>query len=245
MSTTDPDPRQPSHGLRCPTLAAPPFRLAGGAATTRRLDASWLPSRTTDAATSAGHWMTVTSWEPHQSPQTGGRRSTRTARPGRARASRPGRCRRGRRTRGAHREPPSRGCAERSVRRGDVVNARPSCRDAQGAPAGPRDADPPPAPTTRAPVRVAADQGSCVAVSTSAPEGTRTPNLLIRSQMLYPLSYGRMAMRPTTRVQVAGAPPKPVPRDHPGPRCELSASGRRREPSPAVGWRSPAPGARG
>ena len=25
-----------------------------------------------------------------------------------------------------------------------------------------------------------------------APEGTRTPNLLIRSQMLYPLSYGRM-----------------------------------------------------
>jgi hypothetical protein len=26
----------------------------------------------------------------------------------------------------------------------------------------------------------------------SAPEGIRTPNLLIRSQMLYPLSYGRM-----------------------------------------------------
>ena len=25
-----------------------------------------------------------------------------------------------------------------------------------------------------------------------APEGIRTPNLLIRSQMLYPLSYGRM-----------------------------------------------------
>jgi hypothetical protein len=25
-----------------------------------------------------------------------------------------------------------------------------------------------------------------------APEGTRTPNLLIRSQMLYPLSYGRL-----------------------------------------------------
>ena len=31
------------------------------------------------------------------------------------------------------------------------------------------------------------------AVSTlRAPEGIRTPNLLIRSQMLYPLSYGRM-----------------------------------------------------
>ena len=27
----------------------------------------------------------------------------------------------------------------------------------------------------------------------SAPEGIRTPNLLIRSQMLYPLSYGRSA----------------------------------------------------
>jgi hypothetical protein len=29
-------------------------------------------------------------------------------------------------------------------------------------------------------------------IATSAPEGIRTPNLLIRSQMLYPLSYGRM-----------------------------------------------------
>jgi hypothetical protein len=28
----------------------------------------------------------------------------------------------------------------------------------------------------------------------SAPEGIRTPNLLIRSQMLYPLSYGRMSL---------------------------------------------------
>jgi hypothetical protein len=27
-----------------------------------------------------------------------------------------------------------------------------------------------------------------------APEGIRTPNLLIRSQMLYPLSYGRMCL---------------------------------------------------
>ena len=27
-----------------------------------------------------------------------------------------------------------------------------------------------------------------------APEGIRTPNLLIRSQMLYPLSYGRMCV---------------------------------------------------
>ena len=28
-----------------------------------------------------------------------------------------------------------------------------------------------------------------------APEGIRTPNLLIRSQMLYPLSYGRLAAK--------------------------------------------------
>jgi hypothetical protein len=35
--------------------------------------------------------------------------------------------------------------------------------------------------------------GSADAIhSLSAPEGIRTPNLLIRSQMLYPLSYGRM-----------------------------------------------------
>ena len=36
-------------------------------------------------------------------------------------------------------------------------------------------------------------RGVSITVSTQcAPEGTRTPNLLIRSQMLYPLSYGRM-----------------------------------------------------
>ena len=34
----------------------------------------------------------------------------------------------------------------------------------------------------------------------SAPEGIRTPNLLIRSQMLYPLSYGRMG----TTIQLCG-----------------------------------------
>src|SRR5690554_4247287 len=31
------------------------------------------------------------------------------------------------------------------------------------------------------------------AVALGAPGGIRTPNLLIRSQMLYPLSYGRVA----------------------------------------------------
>lgn len=33
-----------------------------------------------------------------------------------------------------------------------------------------------------------------------APEEIRTPNLLIRSQMLYPLSYGRMSDEPTVEV---------------------------------------------
>ena len=32
------------------------------------------------------------------------------------------------------------------------------------------------------------------------PEEIRTPNLLIRSQMLYPLSYGRMPDEPTAEV---------------------------------------------
>jgi hypothetical protein len=36
-----------------------------------------------------------------------------------------------------------------------------------------------------------------------APEGIRTPNLLIRSQMLYPLSYGRMAERPRQLYKTA------------------------------------------
>ena len=47
------------------------------------------------------------------------------------------------------------------------------------------------AQTTKALSSITAGQGLVVAVSTSAPEGIRTPNLLIRSQMLYPLSYGR------------------------------------------------------
>jgi hypothetical protein len=34
-------------------------------------------------------------------------------------------------------------------------------------------------------------RGRCAVSTRRAPEGIRTPNLLIRSQMLYPLSYGR------------------------------------------------------
>ena len=40
-----------------------------------------------------------------------------------------------------------------------------------------------------------------------APEGIRTPNLLIRSQMLYPLSYGRPSR--TTNSDVTGSTPSP------------------------------------
>ena len=36
-----------------------------------------------------------------------------------------------------------------------------------------------------------------------APEGTRTPNLLIRSQMLYPLSYGRVVLDQHTHWRFA------------------------------------------
>jgi hypothetical protein len=39
-----------------------------------------------------------------------------------------------------------------------------------------------------------------------APEGTRTPNLLIRSQMLYPLSYGRSRRPVYTPTRSAEAP---------------------------------------
>ena len=39
-----------------------------------------------------------------------------------------------------------------------------------------------------------------------APGGIRTPNLLIRSQMLYPLSYGRLSRSRATREQTTGAP---------------------------------------
>ena len=45
-----------------------------------------------------------------------------------------------------------------------------------------------------------------------APEGIRTPNLLIRSQVLYPLSYGRVPSRRTTRGSV------PEPRRRPSGR---------------------------
>ena len=40
-----------------------------------------------------------------------------------------------------------------------------------------------------------------------APGGTRTPNLLIRSQMLYPLSYGRSASRPVRQCSGHRSPP--------------------------------------
>ena len=48
-----------------------------------------------------------------------------------------------------------------------------------------------PRQTKRAPTARFRWSGPVSAVSMRAPEGIRTPNLLIRSQMLYPLSYGR------------------------------------------------------
>jgi hypothetical protein len=54
-----------------------------------------------------------------------------------------------------------------------------------------------------------------------APEGIRTPNLLIRSQMLYPLSYGRIfsflaVAVPTTSAEAPGFEPgrEPNPQPH-------------------------------
>src|SRR3954471_18129246 len=62
----------------------------------------------------------------------------------------------------------------------------------------------------------------------SAPEGTRTPNLLIRSQMLYPLSYGRLA-EPT-----GGGPRTRLPEPQ---RAKLaSATPAREAPSSDASW---------
>ena len=47
--------------------------------------------------------------------------------------------------------------------------------------------------TIRDNVADACHQASPILQLGSAPEGIRTPNLLIRSQMLYPLSYGRLS----------------------------------------------------
>src|SRR5699024_21333 len=44
-----------------------------------------------------------------------------------------------------------------------------------------------------------------------APGGTRTPNLLIRSQMLYPLSYGRRCGPRTTVLPLAGVDQSETP----------------------------------
>src|SRR6478735_8992829 len=49
---------------------------------------------------------------------------------------------------------------------------------------------------TRALACIAAGQGPYSVSTQSAPEGIRTPNLLIRSQMLYPLSYGCRCLSP-------------------------------------------------
>ena len=64
-----------------------------------------------------------------------------------------------------------------------------------------------------------------------APEGIRTPNLLIRSQMLYPLSYGRMSRRPgacahNRQPRHSNPVPRPAPIDS-GRRLQPACPGRR------------------
>src|SRR5450830_792035 len=81
-----------------------------------------------------------------------------------------------------------------------------------------------------------------------APEGTRTPNLLIRSQMLYPLSYGRRSLQTededtgcsagTQTVRSAGPHRAELPATAvgaPGVRqpAHAPAGGPRRRPAPA------------
>src|SRR3954469_19936964 len=93
----------------------------------------------------------------------------------------------------------------------------------------------------RPPTRISAGQGpvgDATAVSRRcAPEGTRTPNLLIRSQMLYPLSYGRptangRGRRPgtTTADEPTRPPAGPEIGRHPTHRHRLAvATARRRQ----------------
>ena len=65
----------------------------------------------------------------------------------------------------------------------------------------------------------------CSVSTQSAPEGIRTPNLLIRSQMLYPLSYGCVV--PTTR---AGRRVTLAPRSAPRNRSPAAAPASARSP---------------
>ena len=58
----------------------------------------------------------------------------------------------------------------------------------------------------RAKLRPVLHPTSSILPPANAPEGTRTPNLLIRSQMLYPLSYGRMFSCHSARCRMAEAP---------------------------------------
>ncbi len=73
-----------------------------------------------------------------------------------------------------------------------------------------RDAPTDPAKTRNPNPDEGSDPCRCLATSHSALEGTRTPNLLIRSQMLYPLSYERLRVaslegRPSLRLPVSAS----------------------------------------
>jgi hypothetical protein len=75
-----------------------------------------------------------------------------------------------------------------------------------------------------------------------APEGIRTPNLLIRSQMLYPLSYGRWSYYVLPAYRSHGRPTRTLPPVRRGPKLKsapaeensvtaLGRFGRRAEPT--------------
>ena len=53
-----------------------------------------------------------------------------------------------------------------------------------------------------------------------APEGIRTPNLLIRSQMLYPLSYGRWSYYLLPACRSHGRPTRTLPPVRRGPKLK-------------------------
>ncbi len=71
--------------------------------------------------------------------------------------------------------------------------------------------------TSAAPHASAGRDGDVRNLIIGAPEGIRTPNLLIRSQVLYPLSYGRSGHskieRPTPFIFACGRTPAEI---HPG-----------------------------
>jgi hypothetical protein len=60
------------------------------------------------------------------------------------------------------------------------------------------------------------ERTNALVTSMSAPEGIRTPNLLIRSQVLYPLSYGRNVVHSTGAYGAPQGRPRRLRDSNPG-----------------------------